>query len=137
MQIKANKKRFLICLLLCSLFLTTYISVLNTNGIFFPNLNLWNDSSISGESEPSSMNGAASSWHMDAMTAAETLMGFFNASNKQSRSLDAKNNFNILAAVIAAQSICLIYAARRSDRICTQFCAINITIFLHKKDGMK
>lgn len=137
MRIKISNKRILICLLLCSLFLTSYISVLNTNGIIPSDVNIFERSSISGANEPSSMNDSANSGHVDYMANTDTFIDFSVFSLKQSRWLVPKTSFNILTAIVAAQIICFIYSSRLSGTICTQFNALKITIFLHKKDGMK
>ena len=137
MQIRVSKKHIWICLLLCSLFLTSYISVLNINGIISSNVNVSESSSISGGSENSSMNGGTNSGHVDYMAATATSIDFSIFSLKQSRWLVTKNSFNILTAIVTAQIICLIYSSRLSDKTCAQFNSITITAFLHKKDGMK
>ncbi len=56
MQIKATNKYSLICLLLCLLFLTSYIIVLNTNSIISLNFNIFDIFSGNGGSEHASMN---------------------------------------------------------------------------------
>lgn len=137
MQIKTNKKYILICLLVCSLFLTSYISVFSTNGIISPDSNVFAVSSLSGANEHSSMNGGANSGHVDYMATTDSTLDFSIFSLKQSRWLVTKNSFHILTAIVAAQIICLIYSSRLSDTICTQFSSIRIIFFLHKKDGMK
>ena len=137
MQIKISNKRILICLLLCSLFLTSYISILNTNGLIFSDVNLFDRSSISGANEPSSMNDSANSGHVDYMATTDTSINLSISSLKQSRWLVTKTSFNNLTAIVAAQKICFICSSRLSDTICTQFNSIRITFFLHKKDGMK
>ena len=137
MQIKISKKYILICLLLCSLFLTSYISVLNTNGIIPVDVNIFERSSISGGSEHSSMNGGANSGYVDYMATTDTFIDFSVSSLKQSRWPVPKTGFNILTAIIAAQIIHFIYSSRLSDSISTPFNSIRITFFLHKKDGTK
>ncbi len=137
MHTKVSKKHIFICLLLCSLFLTSYISVLNTNGLISSASDLFDISSVSGGSEHSSMNGGANPGHVAYMAATNTSIEILISSIKQSRSLVTKTSFNILSAIIAAQIICLIYSSSLSEKICTQFNSIRITFFLHKKDGMK
>ncbi len=137
MQIRVSKKHIWICLLLCSLFFTSYISVFNTNGMISSAENIFDRSSISGGSEPSSMNGGINSGHVDFMATANSSIEIFISSLKPARWLVSKNGFNLLTAILAAQIICFIYSARLSAAICTQFNSLSITRFLHKKDGMK
>lgn len=137
MQIKISKKNIMICLLLCSLFFTSYISVLNTNGIIPVEVNIFERSSLSGGSEHSSMNGGANSGYVDYIAATDTFIDFSASSLKQSRWPVPKTGFNILTAIIAAQIISFFYSSRLSDRISTPFNSIRITFFLHKKDGTK
>lgn len=138
MQMKASKKNILIYLLLCSLFLTSYISVLGTNGIIPADLNLFNRSSINEGEQSSAMNGGINAGHFDFTATTDSSREYSILSMKQWRWPAAKSGFNPLSALIAALFICLIYAAKRSEQICTSsFCSLKITVFLHKKDGMK
>lgn len=135
MQIRISKNRILIGLLLCSLLLTGYISVFNTAGVIPSEMNVFARSSMSGGSQ-SSMKVAVNTWPLDYLTA-DTAIDFSNLSIKQSRWLFAKTNSDTLTAATAALMICFIYSSRLSDQICSQFNSIQITFFLHKKDGMK
>ncbi|MEN6460424.1 MAG: hypothetical protein ABFC94_03520 [Syntrophomonas sp.] len=139
MRMKSSKKHVIMCLLLCSLFLTSYISFLNTNDIISSVANLSNASFESGASEHSLMVAETNSWHFDYVSATGTsILELFNFSSiKNTRPLVTKTIFDILTALIAAQIVCLIYSARLSKNICTQFNSIRIIFFLHKKDGMK
>lgn len=137
MQIKVSKKHIWICLLLCSLFLASNISVLNINGIISSDVNVFDSSSVGGESERSSMNSEDNYSHFDYISTTDSSVNFSIFSLKQSRCPLTKTNLNILTAMIAAQIICFIYSSRLSDKTCTQFNSIRITLFLHKKDGMK
>jgi len=137
MRTKISKKHILIGLLLCSLFLTGYMSVFNTIGSISSDANGYDISSVSGGSEHSSMNGGINFGHVDYMTTTDTSIDSSFFSMKQSRWPVPKTGFNILTAIIAAQIICFIYSSRLSAGICTQFNSIRITFFLHKKDGMK
>jgi hypothetical protein len=133
---KVNQKHFFICLLLISLFLTSYISVLNTNGIISSDTNASDVSFSSGGSRHSLMDGGTNFRHLDYISAIS--IEFFNFSSiKNTRPLAAKTIFDILTALIAAQIVCLIYSSRLSKNICTEFNSIRIIFFLHKKDGMK
>ncbi|MGI5921146.1 MAG: hypothetical protein ACOX6I_05355 [Syntrophomonadaceae bacterium] len=137
MHMKLDKKCMWLCVLLCALFLTSYLSVLNTTGIAASNMNVFDASSISGGNEHSSMNGEANSRHYDYISATDSSIDFSIFSAKQSRCPVTDFSFNILTAILVAQLISFIYSSRLSDRICTQFNSIRITVFLHKKDGMK
>jgi len=136
MQIKLSRRHFLICLLLCSLFITSYASVLNTNGSIFPDINVFNGSSLSGGHDNSAMSSEGDSGLVDYTTAG-SFLEFSVFSVKLSRLPDIKTTVNLLVALIAALIISLIYSSRLSDTICTHFDSIQITAFLHKKDGMK
>lgn len=136
MQIKLTRKHFLICLLLCSLFITSYASVLNTNGTVFSDVNVFGGSSLSGEHDHSAMNSEGDFGLVDYMTAGSS-PDFLVLSVKLSRLPNIKTTVTILTAFIAALTICLIYSSRLSNTVCTQFDSIQITAFLHKKDGMK
>lgn len=136
MQIRISKNPILIWLLLCSLFLTSYISVFNIPGMLPSDLNVSARSSMSGGSGQMSMNGAAGTGYL-AYLAADTSIDSFISLMKQSRGLFSKSGFDLLTAVAAAQIISFICSSRLSEDICSQFNSIKITFFLHKKDGMK
>lgn len=137
MQIKVHNKLILICLLLCSLFLTSYISILNTNGIISSDVNGSGISFVSGGSEHSSMTGGINAGHDDFMAVPNTSTEFSISSIGGSRWLGTKTNFNILPAIVAVQMAFLIYYSRVSDQTYTQLISSIITVFLHKKDGKK
>ena len=137
MRMKAGRKHIFICLLLCALFLTSYITVFNNIGIIPSEANLSDVSFGSEGNGHSSMDGGTNFRHF-AYIDTGTSIEFYNFSSiKNKRSLVAKTNFNILTALIAAQLVCLIYSSRLPKNICTQFNSIRIIYFLHKKDGMK
>lgn len=136
MQIKVNNKLILICLLLCSLFLTSYIYVLDTYGIS-SDVNGSDIFSTNGGIERSSMSGGINAGHDDFMAAPNTSTKSSISSMRQSRWLSTKINFNILTAIAAVQMAFLIYYSRLSDQTYTRLISSIITIFLHKKDGMK
>jgi len=137
MQIKINSKHFLICLLLCFMFLTSYTGILNTNNILSSDVSVLDISSVSGENEHSSMDGGSNIGHEDYISAANTSIEFYNSSLKPLRGPGTKTSFDILTAIIAAQMACLIRHARLSDQTYTQLNSSIIIKFLHKKDGMK
>ncbi len=138
MQMKASKKHVCICLLLCSLFITSYMGVLNTNGIISSETNGFDISFGSEASEHSSMEGGTNFRHFAYMSTTGTSIEFFNFSPiKNTRSQVNKTFSDVLTALIAAKIVCFIYSSRLPNNICTQFNSIRITFFLHKKDGMK
>jgi len=134
MQIKIKKKHIVICLLICSLFLTGFWSLLYRDGI-----NLTNTGdlfSLNVSSEHSSMNDAAYPRYCDFIAAQNGLAEFTISSAKQLRFLGTKASFNMLTAIIVAQLIWLICYSRLSERIGFQPNSLLITIILHKQDGM-
>jgi|GEM_PF-1042643 len=138
MRMKTSKKNVLMCLLLCSLFLTSYISVFNTNGIISLEANVSDVSFGSEGSGHSSMDGGTNFGHFGYLSTIDSFIEFLNFSSvKNTRPLAAKTLFDLLTALITIQIVCLISSLRRSENLCTQFNAIKITFFLHKKDGMK
>ena len=136
MYIKVSKKNMGICLLLCCLFLTSYLTILNTTGSIFSDMNVSDISSVGG-SEHSSMSGGTNIGNFDCLSAVDAFIYFSFFSAKQFRGQVSKTNFNVLTAIAAAQLIGLICSSRLSHIICTPFNSISITAFLHKKDGMK
>lgn len=134
---KAGKKHVFICLLLCSLFLSSYFTVLNTNGIISFETNVYDVSFGSGGSGHSSMDSVTNFGHsyLPNIGAPVELFNIFSIKNTQS--LIIKVIFGTLTALIAAQIIGLIYSSKLSRNICTHFNSIRIVFFLHQKDGMK
>lgn len=129
MQIKLVKL-ILVCLLLCSLFLTSYITVFNTNGIVSTDVN-----TSDRMSKHSSMSGSVG--HVDYMTATNIFVKTAVFTMKLSRWLGVKTSFNILTAIFAAQMTCLNYYSRFSDKTYTQLISRIIVVYLHNKDGIK
>ncbi|MGE5391157.1 MAG: hypothetical protein ACM3PE_08870 [Deltaproteobacteria bacterium] len=136
MQIKTSRKHVFICLLLCSIFLCGYASVLNVNGSVFSDINVFDGSSLSGGTYGSAMSSGINAGPADYMTSGIT-SEYFAFSVKAARLPNIKTTVNILTAIISALIIRLIYSSRLTNIICTQFDSIQITEFLHKKDGMK
>lgn len=136
MRIKVNDKRILACLLLFSLFLTSFVSVINTYGIIGSDGNAFDIFSVSGGSEHSSMNGGANVGYDDYI-AGTTSTGYSIFSMRQSQWLGTKTGFSILTAILAALATCLFYYLRISTEIYAQSNSTMITVFLHKKDGKK
>lgn len=136
MYIKMRKKHIGICLLVCCLFLTGYLSILNTGNIFADN-NVFASSSIGGGSQHTSMDGTADSGHFDYLSATDTAICYPAFSIQQSRSQVTKIKSNLLTTIITALLICFVYSSRLCARVCTPFNSLRITVFLHKKDGMK
>lgn len=137
MQIKVNNKHILLYLLICSLFLTSYISILNINGVISLDVNVFDIFSTSDRVEHSSMNGGANVGYNDYLPATNTSTELSIFSMQQSRWLGTKTSPKILTAIVAALLACLFYYSRHSNKICPQLNSLLITIFLHKKDGMK
>ena len=137
MQIRLSRRHIFICLLLCSLFFTSYTGVLNTNGTVVPEANIFSSSSINGGSDHSSVNNGANSSPVDYISTTGSPITFYAFSLRETQWPNPKTNSNLLTAIIAAQIICLIYSLRLSYTNFTQFNSIQITAFLHKKDGMK
>lgn len=138
MRMKTGQKHVFMCMLLCFLLLTSYISVLNANGIISSDMNVSGVAFGSGGNGHSLMDGETSLWHFGCMSANSTCIEFFNLSSvKNMRPLVTKTIGDILTALIAAHIICLICSSRFSEHLCTQFNSIRIICFLHKKDGMK
>jgi len=135
MQLKLTRNHLLICLLLCSLFITSYASVLNTNGTVFSDVNVFNGSSLSGTRDYSALNSEGTSGLIDYMASSWLELALFSV--RLSRLPNMKIAFALLTAFIAAITLCLAYASRLSQTTCPHFDSIQITAFLHKKDGMK
>ena len=135
MQMKVNKKYILVCLLICTLFLTSYSSVFNAGGNISPEMNAFTGYSLSDGSSQSSMNGRANSGHLGYLANFATLSSLF--SMKQSRELITKTGSNSVPVIIAALIIFLSYSSSLLQKTCTPLNSIQLTIFLHKKDGMK
>lgn len=138
MQIKVSKKHLLICLLLCSLFLTSYTSVLNSNGSIYSDENIFDGSSFSSrDNQPSAMSSGDKSGLVDYMSANSSAIYFTSISFQKARLPFSKTNLNILTSLISLQIFYLVWSSRLSNSICPKFDSIQITVFLHKKDGMK
>jgi len=91
---------------------------------------------LSGASQHSSM-GDRFYAGLDILQAINDCAIFNVSSAGKSRGPSYKNNYASLTAVFAANVTGLIYCLRLSKEICNQFDSIQITAFLHKKDGMK
>jgi len=135
MQINPGRRHLLICLLLCSLFITSYASVLNTNGSVSSDVNVFNGSSLGGTRDYSTMNGEGNSGLIDYMAFSFLDLSLFSV--KLSRLPNMKTAVNLLVAFISSITISLVYSSRLSNSFATQFDSIQISAFLHKKDGMK
>lgn len=135
MQLKLTRNHLLICLLLCSLFITSYASVLNTNGTVFSDVNVFNGSSLSGTHDYSALNSEGTAGQIDYMASSCLELTLFSI--RLARLPNMKTAVDLLTAFIAAITICLVYSSRLSQTVCLHFDSIQITTFLHKKDGMK
>ena len=137
MQFKASRRHLLICLLLCSLFLTSYTSALNANGTIFSDASIFDGSSLNGSNQPSAMNNGAKSGLVDYIAANSSAISFSSISVKQARLPFSKTYLNLITALISLQILFLVWSSRLSNSVCPKFDSIQISIFLHKKDGMK
>ncbi|TEB04836.1 hypothetical protein Psch_03598 [Pelotomaculum schinkii] len=137
MQIKISQKHNWICLFLCGLLLIGYISMASPHNIFSVDAYALDRSSISGGPPHSSMDGGINLWYIDYSAITNTRAGFFLSSVKPFLWLHTKNIFYLLTSLITAQIISFLYSSRLAGRLGAQFRSIGITIFLHKKDGMK
>lgn len=133
MQRMLSKKHIFICLLLCSLFFASGTGLLTATGL---SSGQFNGSSISGGNDLSSMSGGMKAGHADWFAAADSSLESFSLSINQSRGQNSKSNSIVLPA-IAGLITCLIYSSRLTQRFANPFNSLSITIFLHKKDGMK
>lgn len=129
MHKKVCKKHIWICLLACSLIFAYGTTLI---GVSFDGY-LLNSSSINGGAERSSMSGATVLWHVNDLAITATSAEILVAPAKHSQWL----LFSVLTSWIAARIICLFFSSRLAGSLCSQFDSIQITLFLHEKDGMK
>ncbi|MEN6391140.1 MAG: hypothetical protein ABFD04_12050 [Syntrophomonas sp.] len=137
MQMKASKKRILLCLLICSLFLASSVNIFSASHSVVSDLYAGNSSSSSLGAEQSSMNSGNGLWHFNCQAITNLSTELFASATKPSQWLLAKNFFDLLTSLIAGLITCLIISSRLANSLCSQFSSIGITVFLHKKDGMK
>jgi len=135
MQINANKKHILIYLLLCSLFITSFITVYTAGTNITPELNVLAGSSLSGENSQSSMQTGANSSQFGFMANIES--SSLLLALRQLQKLITRNGLHTANLVIAVLIIYATYSASLLQNICTPLNSLQITTFLHKKDGMK
>lgn len=130
MRSKVNNKFIFISLLLCALFLTSYI------GLFFPVVNgtdLW----AAGGDQSSSMTSRMNFGLSDCLAAPGSAAGISGSSSRPVRLFGTKTNFNLYIAIIPVLTACLIIYARSSKLLSIQLFSGTVTIFLHNKDGKK
>lgn len=137
MYIKAGKKNIGISLLLCCLFLTSYLSVLNTFAPVSSAPDIMSAVPSAGAGSESSMSGGAAHESFDYLSAADTFLGLTKSPAGQTRGQSGKLFFDLFCALTAAQFIRLICSSRLSAGSYTPFNSISIITFLHKKDGRK
>lgn len=135
MHINTRQKHIFIYLLLCSLFLTSFISVYIAGTNITPELNVLAASSFSGENSQSSMQTGANSRQFGLMANIDA--SSFLLALKQSPKPITRNGFNTVNLTIAALIIYAIYSSTLLQKTCTPLNSLQITTFLHKKDGMK
>lgn len=133
MQFKASKKHIWICLLVCSLFFAYGAALFHFSSDGYA----LNSAYFTAGAEQSSMTGAASLWHGNDPAITGISAELFISAMKHSQGLLFKVILSILTWLITARIICLIYSSRLAGSLCSQFDSIRITLFLHKKDGMK
>ena len=136
MQSKVNDKHILTCLLLSVLLLIGYISVPNAN-IAHANIDIEHFYFAVSNTPDSSMDGTADTSSHDSMTAPDDPTALSIGSTGQARWLGPKNNNNIITAMLAFQLLCLTYGSSFIKAVPIPTFSNILTIFLHKKDGMK
>lgn len=134
MRINTKQTSIWICLLICSLLLTCYTGIFSPGSVVLTDVNTYSNN---GSSENWSMTGPTDLWQVDYLAITDISTPFFISSMKHSPGPSTRTIFNILFLLITAQIICLAYSSRLAGSICSQFSSIGITLFLHKKDGMK
>jgi hypothetical protein len=134
MQINTRQKHIFIYLLLCSLLLTSFISVYNVGANISPELNVLAGSSLSGENSQSSMQSGANSRQFGNFSNIESS---FYLALKLSQKQITRNGLNTANLVIVALIVYAICSASLLQKTCTPLNSLQITTFLHKKDGMK
>ncbi len=135
MRIIINGKRLQISLLLCSLLLLGYVNF----GIFSSAQFISSGMSEFGMASSSRHSSMSDSIYpgLDFLAAINDCTGLNIASAGKSRGPSYKNNYASLAVISASHVAGLINYLRLSKEIYNQFDSIQITTFLHKKDGMK
>lgn len=138
MRIIVNGKRLQIGLLLCSLLLLEYVNfgIFSSAQFISAGVNDFNMASSSGASKHLAMS--------DSIYAGVDLLGTSNDGARinltaagKSPGTNYKNNYAFLAILSSALVTGLINYLKLSKQIYNQFDSIQITTFLHKKDGMK
>ncbi len=138
MRIIINGKRLQTCLLLCSLLLLEYINfgILYSVQPKFAGVSEFNMASAKGAARNTSM--SHNDYDRSAFLAAiEDFTRFNIASTGKSGGPGYKPNYVSFPALSASHAAVLINYLRLSKEIYYQFDSIQITTFLHKKDGMK
>jgi hypothetical protein len=138
MRIIINGKRLQTGLLLCSLLLLQYFNygIFSSVPLSSSRVNGFDTACSSGVGQHSSMGEKVYA----GLNYIETIIDTTRlniASSEKSRGHGFKNNHSFLGLVSAAQAASLISHLNLSILITTQFDSLQITTFLHKKDGMK
>ncbi|MDD3365049.1 MAG: hypothetical protein PHZ03_08730 [Syntrophomonas sp.] len=138
MRITINGKRLQICVLLCSLLLLEYVNfgIFSSAQFISAGMSEFDNASASCAGKHSSMNDSVYAG-LDFLVAINDGTRFNIASAGKTRGPSYKNNYASLAVVSASHVAGLISYLRLSKEIYNQFDSIEITTFLHKKDGMK
>lgn len=137
MMTRLNEKHTVICLLLCALFLTSYTGFLNANGTILSDINIFNGSSINGPDNNSSLGSGGNPWQADYITMAGSPAASYFLALRSSAWPETKTDIELLASLIEALIICLILSSQLTYTNSNHYNSIQITAFLHKKDGMK
>jgi len=135
MRLKIYGKLTVSIFLLCLLFLTNNLSVLDRDGLVSSDNGAAGISSVNTGSTPATVSNGFHPGPDDYLAPTNTIRELSISSLRQVRPLGTKTNFYILALIIAVQAACLIFCFRSLVRIHTVSLSGLITIFLHKKDG--
>lgn len=125
MHNKICNKHFWICVLICSLILTSGTALIGASS------NGYDLNHSFFKASDSSMSGSANLWQANDLVI---------TSPAELLTLTAKHSpwlLSALAYLISAQIICLFNSSRLAGSLCSQFDSIQIALFLHDTDGMK
>ncbi len=137
MQIKINSKRITAGLVLCFLILTNQLAIFDMGRFFPSDAPVTAAFSANTGNEDSAVDSGFTIGSGDYLAVTNASREFPVSPTRQARWLGTKDGFHLLAIIITAQMIGLICCSGLSVRICPISISDRITIFLHKKDGMK
>ncbi len=138
MRISINGKRQRLCVLLCSLLLLEYLNfgIFSSTQVSASRMGRFDMASPIGTSQHSSMSDNVYTG-LDLLAAFKNFTRFTMASAGKSRGPGYRNNFTAGAVLSGALVAGLNIYFRLASLIYNQFDSIQITTFLHRKDGMK